>query len=274
LYYQPEADDASVAVLKSRLTELGPVSARQRKALADEMKRVRAYEKELQQRAAELDAAISEALESETSESGAGASDIAFEPLEELLTAESITPISATALDNSAEASTARQTTASYRPRLFEVETSDTLRQLDAQLSRLEALPLGAPVVGRISSDYGSRRSPFSRHSDFHAGIDFAGHYRSNVWATGKGVVSKAGYMSGYGLTVIVDHGNGLSTLYGHLSKIKVKRGDSISRGTTLGLLGSTGRSTGPHVHYEIRHQDRPINPIRLVDLVSLRRFV
>jgi murein DD-endopeptidase MepM/ murein hydrolase activator NlpD len=271
-YYQPSLDDASVALLRDRLSELGPLSATQRKILADEMRRVRAYEKKLKQRAAELDSVINEAVEPDPGEeSSASLEDISDEFPEDGF------PAQFTAISSRFEAVTGSSSESAAKRRFFNPAYSETLEKLDTQRARLEQLPIGVPVVGRISSEYGHRHSPFRRHrrqSDFHYGIDFAGRYNSDVWATAKGVVVETGYMSGYGLTVVVDHGNGFKTLYGHLSKIKVSEGTEVSRGTIVGLLGSTGRSTGPHVHYEIRHKDRPINPIRLVDLVSLLRFV
>jgi murein DD-endopeptidase MepM/ murein hydrolase activator NlpD len=115
---------------------------------------------------------------------------------------------------------------------------------------------------GKINNEFGFRRNPFGgRTYEFHPGMDIDGERGDLVVAPAKGTVIKAGYTGGYGNMVELDHGNGLTTRYGHLSHIDVQIGDSITRGQLLGLIGSTGRSTGPHLHYEMRLNDRPINP-------------
>jgi murein DD-endopeptidase MepM/ murein hydrolase activator NlpD len=118
------------------------------------------------------------------------------------------------------------------------------------------------PHASKINQEYGFRRNPFGgRTYEFHAGMDIDGERGEIVIAPGNGIVSETGYKGGYGNMVEIDHGNGLKTRYGHLSKIAVEAGSSISRGEMLGLVGSTGRSTGPHLHYELRVHDRPVNP-------------
>ena len=94
------------------------------------------------------------------------------------------------------------------------------------------------------------------------------------VSATADGVVKKAGYIGAYGRTVVIDHGNGYETLYGHLSKVSVRVGHKVCRGERIGLAGSTGRSTGPHVHYEVRADGKPIDPTPLVELASLLKLI
>lgn len=116
--------------------------------------------------------------------------------------------------------------------------------------------------AGKINNEFGFRRNPFGgRTYEFHAGMDIDGERGEIVVAPGNGMVVEAGWKGGYGQMIEVDHGNGLTTRYGHLSKIEVTQGDSITRGQIIGLIGSTGRSTGPHLHYELRVNDHPINP-------------
>jgi murein DD-endopeptidase MepM/ murein hydrolase activator NlpD len=99
-----------------------------------------------------------------------------------------------------------------------------------------------------------------------HAGVDFRQKTGSEVKATGKGVVIHAGTAGGYGLMVEIDHGNGITTRYGHLSKILVKEGDVVDAGDLIALSGSTGRSTGPHLHYEVRRNGNAVDPMRFLN--------
>lgn len=120
--------------------------------------------------------------------------------------------------------------------------------------------------MGKINNEFGFRRSPFGGRSyEFHAGMDIDGDRGDMVVAPANGVVLEAGWKGGYGQMIEIDHGNGLTTRYGHLSKIEVNAGDTLTRGQLIALVGSTGRSTGPHLHYELRINDRPINPRRFL---------
>jgi murein DD-endopeptidase MepM/ murein hydrolase activator NlpD len=120
--------------------------------------------------------------------------------------------------------------------------------------------------MGKINNEFGFRRNPFGgRTYEFHAGMDIDGERGDQVIAPANGVVTEAGWKGGYGNMIEVDHGNGLKTRYGHLSKIDVNVGDPIARGQVMAFVGSTGRSTGPHLHYELRLNDRPINPRRFL---------
>ncbi|HJS52171.1 MAG TPA: M23 family metallopeptidase [Pyrinomonadaceae bacterium] len=130
--------------------------------------------------------------------------------------------------------------------------------------------PASIPSVwahqGKINNEFGFRRSPFGgRAYEFHAGMDIDGERGEIVSAPATGIVTEAGYKGGYGNMVEVDHGNGLVSRYGHMSRVDVQAGDSISRGQPMGVIGSTGRSTGPHLHYELRLGGRPINPRRFL---------
>ena len=140
--------------------------------------------------------------------------------------------------------------------------------ELDNQLRIIQAssnpafLPTMWAHLGKINNEFGFRRNPFGgRAYEFHPGMDIDGERGDLVIAPANGTVISAGYKGGYGNMVEIDHGNGLTTRYGHMSKIEAAAGDTISRGQLIGYVGSTGRSTGPHLHYELRINDRPINP-------------
>jgi len=128
-----------------------------------------------------------------------------------------------------------------------------------------EILPLGKPVNSRITSNYGTRNDPFTGKPKKHRGIDFAGKIGTELMAVAPGRVVSAGERVGYGTTVEIDHGLGFTTLYAHLSQILVSRGDWVRPGTVIGLAGSSGRSTGPHLHYEIRYKGSPFDPTKFV---------
>jgi murein DD-endopeptidase MepM/ murein hydrolase activator NlpD len=126
----------------------------------------------------------------------------------------------------------------------------------------LDRIPVGYPHPGKITSKFGYRENPFTGSVvETHKGIDIKAVFGSIVNSTANGVVTFAGYKGGYGNLIILSHGNGMQTLYGHLSKILVKQGQTIGSGQIIGKVGSTGRSTGPHLHYEIHQNGRAINP-------------
>jgi murein DD-endopeptidase MepM/ murein hydrolase activator NlpD len=130
--------------------------------------------------------------------------------------------------------------------------------------------PLSIPSIwaheGKINNEFGFRRSPFGGRSyEFHGGMDIDGERGDVVMAPARGVVTEAGWKGGYGQMIEIDHGNGLRSRLGHLSKIDVSAGDTLTRGQPVGFIGSTGRSTGPHLHYELRLGERPINPRRFL---------
>ena len=117
------------------------------------------------------------------------------------------------------------------------------------------------PVLGRVTSSFGERQDPFNGEGAFHAGIDIATGYGEPVRAPGDAMVIKAGPAGGYGREIILDHGAGISTIYGHLSGFAITAGQTVKRGQIIGYVGSAGRSTGPHLHYEVRIRDTPVNP-------------
>jgi Membrane proteins related to metalloendopeptidases len=130
-----------------------------------------------------------------------------------------------------------------------------------------ESFIAGRPVdSGWLSSQYGIRKDPFNGRPAMHKGLDFASlEEGAGVYATGAGVVTWAGERSGYGQLIEIDHGGGLKTRYGHSKELLVKEGDVVTRGQKIALLGSTGRSTGPHVHYEVLRNNRQIDPYKYV---------
>jgi murein DD-endopeptidase MepM/ murein hydrolase activator NlpD len=121
-------------------------------------------------------------------------------------------------------------------------------------------------VEHEISSGFGTRSDPLNRRTGIHEGIDLSAPHGSPVYATGEGVVEFSGPWDRYGLTVDINHGNGVTTRYAHLSRLKVKEGQKVTRSTVIGLLGNTGRSTGPHLHYEVRLADNAKNPLKFIE--------
>ncbi len=149
-----------------------------------------------------------------------------------------------------------------------------SLNELDAALSRLEnvrataiRMPFANPAPGReITSRFGNRPDPFFGGLAMHAGIDFRSPVGGEIHATGSGKVVNAGPSGGYGNMVEIDHGLGFSTRFGHMSKILVKVGDEISAGDVIGYSGNTGRSTGPHIHYEVRRNGEAVDPMQFLN--------
>lgn len=130
----------------------------------------------------------------------------------------------------------------------------------------LEQVPLGKPVWSLwVSSSYGARSDPFKKTKAYHKGVDFSGRTGNKIKVMAKGKVTKAEYSKSYGNLVEVTHGHGFVTKYAHLNKIYVKKGQYLENGDTIGELGSTGRSTGPHLHYEILYQGKDVDPMPFV---------
>jgi murein DD-endopeptidase MepM/ murein hydrolase activator NlpD len=144
--------------------------------------------------------------------------------------------------------------------RLDAVRTDVEKRRLLA-----DATPSIWPVAGWLTSSFGNRRDPFTGGRDFHPGLDISADHGDAVRAPAAGVVSSASMAGNYGNLVVVDHGFGIVTKYGHLSRFGVMQGQQINRGDVLGYVGSTGRSTSPHLHYEIWVNDKLTNPMRLL---------
>jgi murein DD-endopeptidase MepM/ murein hydrolase activator NlpD len=144
-------------------------------------------------------------------------------------------------------------------------EESESLRALDRVMERagkmLAALPMRWPMRGEVNSDFGPRTSPWSGARELHTGVDIGAKHGTPVHAPAAGTVEHAGAHPDYGLSVVIDHGHDVRTVYGHLSQVASRRGQRIERGALIGLTGNTGRSSGPHLHYEILVHGRAINP-------------
>jgi murein DD-endopeptidase MepM/ murein hydrolase activator NlpD len=145
------------------------------------------------------------------------------------------------------------------------------LRQIkdvfDRNQVKLASTPSGWPVRGYITDGFGNRRNPFGKGYENHAGLDIATNHGTAIGATADGRVIFAGPHGGYGNIVVIDHGYGITTRYGHMSAIEVQVGQHVTRGKTIGAVGSTGRSTAPHCHYEVRLHDRPVNPLSYISI-------
>jgi murein DD-endopeptidase MepM/ murein hydrolase activator NlpD len=135
------------------------------------------------------------------------------------------------------------------------------LAHLEENSARLLHTPSVAPTKGWMTSVFGYRTSPFTGNREFHRGIDIAGRLGTPVIATADGVVQSAGGKRNLGKSVTLRHGYGVETRYGHLQEVLVQPGDKVKRGQKIGLMGSTGRSTGPHLHYQVEVNRKPVNP-------------
>jgi hypothetical protein len=138
-----------------------------------------------------------------------------------------------------------------------------------AGLADMTSTPTLWPVIGHLTGTFGERMDPFSGEGAFHTGVDISSQYGDAVRVTADGVVIEADERAGYGRLVVVDHGFGITTYYGHLSTFNVVAGQQIRRGETIGNVGVSGRSTGPHVHYEVRINGAPVNPMRYLRQAS-----
>jgi len=140
-------------------------------------------------------------------------------------------------------------------------------KDIDELYETMKSLPIGIPLSGPINSGYGYRKDPINSKSAFHPGVDIGAKFRQPVKVTADGIVKKAGWYHSYGKSIIIDHKLGYETLYGHLSIIKVKEGQAVEAGDIIGLAGSTGRSSGTHLHYEIINNGKRKNPQKYLSL-------
>ncbi|WP_258358964.1 M23 family metallopeptidase [Moorella sulfitireducens] len=144
-----------------------------------------------------------------------------------------------------------------------EVKLIELAREMEQHLAYLAALPSHWPVSGPVSSPFGYRDSPFGRREEFHDGIDIAAVYGAEVQAAGNGQVVFAGWMPVYGRAIIIDHGYGLTSMYGHNSELLVKTGEQVARGQPIARVGSSGRSTGPHLHFQVKLNGELQDPLK-----------
>lgn len=141
-------------------------------------------------------------------------------------------------------------------------ESSEALDMVGEYVEADEARPSIWPARGRITSGFGMRKVPYANSGyQFHAGVDIIGAYGSAIWAAASGEVAFTGYRGSFGNIVIIDHGYGYETYYAHLFGFSVNAGDSVERGQTIGYMGASGRTTGTHLHYEVRYNGSPVNP-------------
>jgi len=138
-------------------------------------------------------------------------------------------------------------------------------KKLSLQADRLALTPTLAPSIGVLTAGFGMRNDPFTGQREFHTGIDISTPTGNRVYAPANGTVVRVGWDKGYGRIVQVSHGYGMTTLFGHLSTARVMEGQRVRRGDLLALVGSTGRSTGPHLHYEVHLEGKPVNPLEYV---------
>lgn len=144
-------------------------------------------------------------------------------------------------------------------------EQTDSLKALERLMARagrmLASLPTRWPVRGGVNSEFGQRRSPWTGEREFHSGMDIRAERNTPIYAPAAGTVVHAGNAQDYGTTIVLDHGQEIRTLYGHLSKLTVQSGQRVERGALIGYTGNTGRSSGPHLHYEILVKGQAVNP-------------
>lgn len=136
---------------------------------------------------------------------------------------------------------------------------------IQGKITALEKIPNFMPTDGRLASPFGERIHPVTKKVDFHSGIDLANNTGTNIYSSASGIVLFSEVNGTYGNMILISHGNGYSTVYAHLSKQLVKTGDQVKKGDLIGKMGSTGRSTGPHLHFEIRENGTPINPYNIL---------
>lgn len=137
---------------------------------------------------------------------------------------------------------------------------------LQTQKERIESTPSIPPTLGGyVSSPFGYRIDPFTKKRKMHHGLDISAPTGTPIYATASGTVVYAKWYGGYGYTIKLDHGYGYSTIYAHLSKMNVRKGQQVNRGEAIGKMGNTGKSTGPHLHYEVRYHNQPMNPVEFI---------
>jgi len=160
--------------------------------------------------------------------------------------------------------------------RLIKLESlsyNELKNKIEQDKEKILAHPAIFPVLNgtlNLSSDYGYRRDPFSRKYKFHDGHDFSAPIGAHVFSTANGRVIKSKYLGSFGNYIEIDHGNGYATIYGHLSSRNVKKGEKVYRGQKIGEVGNTGRSTAPHLHYEIKYNNQAIDPSQFYFDISL----
>ncbi len=240
------------------------------KMLVEEHQRVKKYEEELKARASALNTLLREAVKLDAHRFESTNNNAHTEKK------ELVDPDASGVGGREVSRHSLRRFKPAFRRQNIKVKPvpDDTLARLDYEHDRLTRMPVGLPVFAKKTSGYGWRRSPYGGRTKFHSGVDYAVESGAPVVATGDGVVRSASYEGALGSTVRVDHGDGIETVYAHLSRITVKSGQRICRSQQIGLVGASGRATGPHLHYEVLINGEPHNPERFVQLARFLRFV
>ncbi|MDQ7031511.1 MAG: M23 family metallopeptidase [Desulfonauticus sp.] len=148
---------------------------------------------------------------------------------------------------------------------LEKIRQKQLLTLLKDKQAILASTPSIWPAQGWVSSGFGYRISPFTGQREFHKGLDISGPVGTPIIAPANGEVIFVGHNGGYGLSIVINHGNGITTRYAHLQKSLVKKGDKVKRGEIIAYMGNSGRSTGPHLHYEVRINGLPVNPLKYI---------
>ncbi len=148
---------------------------------------------------------------------------------------------------------------------IFESGLASVKSRVDREQALIRASPTSWPVMGWLSSTFGPRKDPFTGEPDSHPGLDISAAQGTPVKATADGTVESAGYNGNYGNSILITHGFGIATRFGHLSQLAVRAGQEVKRGEIIGYVGATGRATSPHLHYEILLNGQPSNPLRLL---------
>ena len=151
------------------------------------------------------------------------------------------------------------------RSSLLTTRLSLVEKRLSTQADQLSLTPTLAPTVGVLTAGFGGRTDPFTGEREFHTGLDISTPVGNRVLAPGNGTVVKVGWENGYGRLIEIAHGFGINTFYGHLQGVRVAEGQRVRRGDPIGIVGTSGRSTGPHLHYEVRVEGKPVDPLAYV---------
>ena len=148
-----------------------------------------------------------------------------------------------------------------------DIDLSSVIPSLDYIIYNLKTTPLGYPTIGRITSGFGLRRNPITGRIEFHLGVDIANRWGTPVRAPADGKVIKAGWCGLMGKCIVIKHNSDFLTRYGHLAKLLVRKGDFVEMGQIIGMIGNSGRSTGPHLHYTIKYKTKIVNPISYMEV-------
>ncbi|WP_028574803.1 M23 family metallopeptidase [Desulfonatronovibrio hydrogenovorans] len=153
----------------------------------------------------------------------------------------------------------------STQARLEEIRQQEIIQAIKNQNDLLSSTPSIWPTQGWVSSEFGYRNSPFTGRREFHRGLDISAPIGTPIYAPADGKVSFSGNDGAYGISLVINHGRGITTRYAHLQRYVAQRNQEVSRGQLIGYVGNTGRSTGPHLHYEVRVNNMPVNPMRYI---------